>query len=88
MTVKVNFLYIGGGLQKARESAGLSQAELSRKSGVSLRTIQDYEQGRHDLNGAKFSTILKLCLALECPFDAILTDAETLELLEAYTEQN
>ena len=36
----------GEALKRAREAAGLSQSELARKAGVSLRTIQGWEQGR------------------------------------------
>lgn len=44
-----------------------------------------YEQGAKDLNGAKLATLLKLCLALDCKLGDILTDEETVKLLEHYT---
>ena len=37
-------------LQEIRKAAGLSQAGLAEKSGVSKKTIQNYEQGERDLN--------------------------------------
>ncbi len=35
-----------------RESAGLSQAEFARLMGVSVRTLQGWEQGRKQPSGA------------------------------------
>ena len=39
-------------LQRIRRSINLSQRELSERSGVSIRTIQELEQGRKDINRA------------------------------------
>ena len=36
----------------ARKSLGLSQAEFSKLLGVSVRTLQDWEQGRKQPSGA------------------------------------
>ena len=35
-----------------REKTGLSQARFAQLLGVSVRTLQDWEQGRRDLSGA------------------------------------
>ena len=49
--------------------------------------LQQYEQGKQaDINGAKLSTLLKICIALESPLEAILDEPETLSLLEHYRE--
>lgn len=53
-------------------------------AGVSVRVLQNYEQGFRDVNGAKLSTLLKLCLALGCRLQDILDDPETLDLLGRY----
>lgn len=53
-------------LKFMRESKGITQAELASKSGVKLRSIQNYEQGFHDINGAKVVTVLCLAEALGC----------------------
>jgi len=37
---------------RAREKSGLSQAKFARLLGVSIRTIQDWEQGRREPNAA------------------------------------
>ena len=71
-------------LQNIRNERGLSQGKLAKESEISVRMIQNYEQGTNDINGAKLSTLLKLCLALNCTLSDILDDAETLELLRKY----
>ena len=53
-------------LKFMREDKNLSQSELAEKSGVSLRTIQAYEQGYKDINKAQVVTVLQLAEALEC----------------------
>ena len=59
-------------LQMYRKRLGLSQQELSEKSGVNLRTLQEYEVGRKDLCRAAAGTVLLLSRALWCrPSDLI-----------------
>ncbi len=72
-------------LQDVRMEKGLSQAQLAAAAEVKVRMLQNYEQGKQaDINGAKLSTLLKLCLALNCRLTDILDDPETLDLLEKY----
>ena len=40
-------------LQTIRKQCGLSQAQLAKASGVSLRMIQLYEQGQRDIRKAE-----------------------------------
>ena len=47
-----------------REDKGMTQLELSEKSGVNLRMIQNYEQGVKDINKASVVTVLQLAEAL------------------------
>lgn len=82
--IKVRVDFRGDKLQSVRESRGLSQAELAEAAGVNRRVLQNYEQGKNDMNGARLSTILKLCLTLKCNMADILNDPETLELLTQY----
>lgn len=64
-------------LKNVRESRGLSQHDLSKISGVSVRVIQNFEQGQSNINGAKLRTICKLSSALRCSIlDIIYTDIE------------
>ena len=69
-------------MKELREKAGLTRAQLSEQTGISFRTIEAYEQGRKDINGAKLKTLLKLCQALGCSLSELLTDEETKELLK------
>ena len=61
-------------LKFMREEKGMSQSELSRKSGVSLRSIQMFEQGNRDINKAQVITVLQLAEALECDVYEIIND--------------
>ena len=71
-------------LQDIRTEKGLSQGQLAKQAEVNVRILQHYEQGFRDINGAKLSTLLKLCLALNCRLSDILDDPETLDLLRKY----
>ena len=46
-------------LVRAREKSGLSQAKFAALLGVSVRTVQDWEQGRREPNAAA-KTLLKV----------------------------
>lgn len=63
-------------LKKVRESAGLSQAQLAEKSGVSKRTLQGYEIGLRNIDGANLETIVTLAEALECSISDILENED------------
>ena len=63
-------------LKEIRESRGMSQQDLSDKSGINKRMIQAYEQGYRDINGAKLTTLVTLCIALECHLSEIVEDAQ------------
>ena len=53
-------------LKQIRVRAGLSQADLSRLSGVSVRSIQHYEQRQKSINRASAETVLRLSACLCC----------------------
>lgn len=59
-------------LKELRTSAGISQSQLSAKSGVNLRMIQYYEQDAKDIKKASGETILKLAQALGCTMEEII----------------
>jgi transcriptional regulator with XRE-family HTH domain len=61
-------------LKQYREMRKLSQRELAERSGVSLRTLQDYEQGRKNINLAAAITVQKLAEALGCASWELLED--------------
>lgn len=51
----------GAKLRAIRSLKGLTQAQLSERSGVSSRAIAEYETGKRDLRS---KTICKICDAL------------------------
>lgn len=59
-------------LRTYRDAAGLTQAELARVSGVSLRSIQQYEQRAKDINRAQARSVQRLAQALSCPMEELL----------------
>jgi transcriptional regulator with XRE-family HTH domain len=61
-------------LQEYRKKSGLSQSKLSEQAGVNLRTLQDYEQGRKNINLAAAITVQKLAEALGCASWELLED--------------
>ena len=59
-------------LKKMRESRGLSQSELAKISGVSLRSIQLYEQRVNDIDKSQAQTIYKLSRVIGCSMEDLL----------------
>ena len=59
-------------LQTVRKAIGLSQKELSEKSGVTLRMIQQYEQRAKDINKATASNLFVLAQTLGCKAEDLL----------------
>lgn len=59
-------------LQTLRKNCNYSQRELSEKSGVNLRTLQQYEAGSKDINKAAGLTLLQLSKALGCGIEDIM----------------
>ena len=55
-------------LKKARERLGITQEELARISGVSLRMIRAYEQKSQDIANANFRTVSRLESVLNADF--------------------
>ena len=53
-------------LKTIRRLAGYSQSMLARRSGVPLRTIQQYEQRQKNINKAQAEAVLSLARALGC----------------------
>jgi DNA-binding XRE family transcriptional regulator len=59
-------------LKRLRTICGYSQAELSRQSGVSLRSIQMYEQHNKDINKASAETLYRLARVFGCKMEDLL----------------
>lgn len=62
-------------LQTIRKHSGMSQRELAGKSGVSLRSIQQYEQKAKDINKAAVDSLLALARALGCKVEDLIENA-------------
>lgn len=70
-------------LQKKRLEAGLSQSRLAAVSGLNIRTLQAYEAGRRNINGAEIKTIYQLASCLKCSVaDIVNDDEELMQLLK------
>ena len=59
-------------LQELRKNIGYSQRELAEKSGVNLRTLQQYELKAKDINKAATTTLLVLSKTLGCKIEDLL----------------
>ena len=51
---------MGYKIKEIREEAGMTQAELSEKSGVGLRFVRELEQGKQTLRLDKVNQLLSL----------------------------
>ena len=59
-------------LKRIRTIYGVTQAELAERSGVSLRSIQMYEQRNKNINKASADTIYSLAKVLGCTMEDLL----------------
>ena len=59
-------------LKRIRSSYGCTQAELAKRSGVTLRSIQMYEQRNKDINKASANTLYRLSRVLGCSMENLL----------------
>lgn len=67
-------------LKEYRTAAGLSQSQLAKASGVSVRNIQEYEQGKKDINKAQALTVYKIAQALTKHGDSVVLVHDLLEI--------
>ena len=61
-------------LKRIRTTKGYSQKQLSELSGVSLRSIQMYEQRNKDINKAQSESLYHLAKTLGCAMEDLLED--------------
>ena len=59
-------------LARLRAYAGLTQRVLAERSGVSVRMIEQYEQGIKNINNASATTVKKLASALRCRMEDLM----------------
>ena len=72
MNERINYKFPETNLKRMRLLCGYSQAELAKKSNVSLRSIQMYEQKNKDINKACVETVYKLSKALYCEMSDLI----------------
>ena len=59
-------------LKRIRTAYGCTQAELAKRSGVSLRSIQMYEQRNKDINKASAETLYRIARVFGCSMEELL----------------
>jgi len=72
MEKKRKSVFVETNLKRIRSAYGCSQSELAKKSGVSLRSIQMYEQRNKDINKAQSASLLGIAHALGCRIEDLL----------------
>ena len=66
-------------LKRIRTFFGCTQAELAKRSGVSLRSIQMYEQRNKDINKASAETLYRIARVLGCTIENLLEKGSPIE---------
>jgi len=64
--------YTETNLKRIRSARGLSQSQLANKSGVSLRSIQMYEQRNKDINKGQAAALRSIAKTLGCSIENLL----------------
>ena len=59
-------------LKRIRMEYGCTQAELAKRAGVNLRSIQMYEQRNKDINKASIDTVHRLAKNLGCTVEDLI----------------
>jgi DNA-binding XRE family transcriptional regulator len=69
---RIKELYPDTKLKRIRTTYGCTQAELAKQSGVSLRSIQMYEQRNKNINKASADTLFSLSKVLGCTMEDLI----------------
>lgn len=64
--------FVDTNLKRIRTTYGCTQAELARRSGVGLRSIQMYEQRNKNINRASVESIYRLSKVLGCSVEDLI----------------
>jgi len=67
---------LGLAIRLRRHARGLSQSGLGEAIGVSFQQIQKYERGA---NRVSFSTMVRICEALDCHVSDLVAEVEQLD---------
>ena len=74
--------------QRIRKLRGITRRELSERSGVNFRSIQDYEQGHKRLASTSGDTLLRLAATLGCQIEELLWDGNETESSELMSQND
>ena len=69
---RIRMYYKDTNLKRIRTAYGCTQAGLAEQSGVTLRSIQMYEQRHKDINKASAETLYRIAKALGCSIEDLL----------------
>ncbi len=69
---KIRSYFRDTNLKRIRSAYGCTQAELARMSGVTLRSIQMYEQRRKDINKASVEALYRISKVLGCTVEDLI----------------
>ena len=75
---------VGQNLKKVRQSKGISQVELSKKTGIDRKIIIGYEYGKHDMN---LTNAFKISKAIGVSVDSLMQDTIALEIPKTNIER-
>jgi DNA-binding transcriptional regulator YiaG len=73
---KIKEFFPDTNLRRIRTTYGCTQSELSKRSGVSLRSIQMYEQRNKDINKASAATLYRLTKVLGCTMEDLIETSQ------------
>lgn len=59
-------------LKEIREAKGITQKALAEMSGVNPRTVQNFEQGKADINKAAVIKVYALAKVLDCTIEDLI----------------
>lgn len=72
VNIRMKEYYFETNLKQIRTIYGFTQAELAERAGVTLRSIQMYEQRNKNINKASVDTVYKLAKTLGCTIEDLI----------------
>lgn len=69
-------------IKKQRINSNLTQADLSKLSGIPIRTLQNYEQGVLCFDSARIDKILTVALVLDCNIEDLIEDKNIIDKIK------
>lgn len=72
VNIRMKEHYSETNLKRIRTIYGFTQAELAERAGVTLRSIQMYEQRNKNINKASVDTVYKLAKTLGCTIEDLI----------------